>query len=50
MSFPRIVKDQAEVKMCGNPWGRRPNTKGHLECRAETKSIFAMTTEHVLQI
>ena len=29
-----IVKDQAEVKMRGKLWGRKPNTKGHLECRA----------------
>lgn len=29
-----IVKDQADVKMRGKLWGRKPNTKGHLECRA----------------
>ena len=29
-----IVRDQAEVKMRGKLWGRKPNTKGHLECRA----------------
>ena len=29
-----IVKDLAEVKMRGRLWGRKPNTKGHLECRA----------------
>lgn len=29
-----IVKDEAEVKMRGKLWGRKPNTKGHLECRA----------------
>lgn len=29
-----IVKDLAEVKMRGKLWGRKPDTKGHLECRA----------------
>lgn len=29
-----IVKEQASVKMRGKLWGRKPDTKGHLECRA----------------
>jgi len=29
-----IVRDQADVKMRGKLWGRKPEIMGHLECRA----------------
>lgn len=29
-----VVRDKASVKMRGKLWGRKPATRGHLECRA----------------
>jgi len=29
-----LVKDQADIRLRGKLWGRKPGVKGHLECRA----------------
>ena len=37
-----LVKDQADVRLRGKLWGRKPGVRGHLECRALILSDWAV--------